>query len=178
MINPFEPLGISPTLSEDEVRRAYHEKARHVHPDQFPEGPQQQEAHRKMVLLNQAYEEAMALVRSRSVSPYLLTLPCEDAVELANRLLKQNSPDRALRQLMRAEERNAAWYDAQGRVMMALEQYKTAEASFRQAVRLDPGNIIYRRGALDAHTEHQKATSLAGRMKKFLHIPQKREHEN
>ena len=89
MINPFEPLGISPTLSEDEVRRAYHEKARRVHPDQFPDGPEQDAATRKMILLNQAYEEAMALVKSRSVSPYLLTLPCEDAVELANRLLKR-----------------------------------------------------------------------------------------
>ena len=134
MINPFEPLGISPTLSEDEVRRAYHEKARRVHPDQFPDGPEQDAATRKMILLNQAYEEAMALVKSRSVSPYLLTLPCEDAVELANRLLKQNSPDRALRQLMRAENRDASWYDAQGRVMMALEQYRTAEESFRRAL--------------------------------------------
>ena len=178
MINPFEPLGISPTLSEDEVRRAYHEKARRVHPDQFPDGPEQDAATRKMILLNQAYEEAMALVKSRSVSPYLLTLPCEDAVELANRLLKQNSPDRALRQLMRAENRNASWYDAQGRVMMALEQYRTAEESFREAVHLDPGNIAYRRGALDAHTEARKAASLRGRVRKLLHIPQKREHEN
>ena len=89
MINPFEPLGISPTLSEDEVRRAYHEKARRVHPDQFPDGPEQDAATRKMILLNQAYEEAMALVKSRSVSPYLLTLPCEDAVELVDEIIEK-----------------------------------------------------------------------------------------
>ena len=178
IINPFEELGIQPTLNIEEVRKAYHRKAKEVHPDQFTEEEQIQWAHNQMVHLNQAYEEAVRLVERRAVSPYQQMLSCEDAVELAKRMLAQGEPERALRQLMRADKKDATWYDMQGQVMMALEQYQTAEQSFRIAVRLEPENIRYRRGALDAHTAAREAASLGGRVKKLLHMHRARLHDS
>ena len=62
IVNPFEELGIPQTSGPEEVRKAYHLKAKLVHPDQFQDAEQQAEANRKMVRLNQAYEEAMKQV--------------------------------------------------------------------------------------------------------------------
>lgn len=161
----------------EEVRRAYHRKAKACHPDQFTDEKEIAWAHQQMVHLNQAYEEAVHLVETRAVSPYQQMLSCEDAVELSRRLLTQGEPERALRQLMRADTKNASWYDAQGQVMMALEQYDTAEQSYRRAVRMDPENIRYRRGALDAHTAAKNAASLQGRVRKLLHLKKPGRHE-
>ena len=61
IVNPFEELGIPQTSGPEEVRKAYHLKAKLVHPDQFQDAEQQAEANRKMVRLNQAYEEAMGM---------------------------------------------------------------------------------------------------------------------
>ncbi len=178
MDRPFEVLGILPTLDPEEVRKAYHQKARVCHPDQFSDPGEQEKANAEMVRINQAYEEAMHLVNTRAVSPYLQMLNCRDAVELADRLMRQGSPERALRQLMRAEGRDASWYDAQGRVMMALEQFETAEQSFRQAVRMDPDNLQYRRGALDAIVARRKARTLQGRIQRLLRPNRAREHSS
>jgi DnaJ-class molecular chaperone len=47
--NPFEELGVSPDASQDEVKRAYRERARRVHPDRGGSNEQ-------MARLNLAYE--------------------------------------------------------------------------------------------------------------------------
>ena len=174
IVNPFEELGIPQTSGPEEVRRAYHQKAKMVHPDQFQDEAQQSEANRKMVQLNQAYEEAMKQVSGRSYSPFRETLSVEDAVAMAQKLLGQDAPERALGQLMRAHARNAAWFHTQGQVLMALEQYETAEQSFRCAVKMDPQNLEYRRGAFDAYEEKKRASTLRGRIRRVLHARQRR----
>ena len=174
IVNPFEELGIPQTSGPEEVRKAYHLKAKLVHPDQFQDAEQQAAANRKMVRLNQAYEEAMKQVSGRSYSPFREMLSVEDAVAMAQKLLGQNAPERALGQLMRAEGRSAAWFHTQGQVLMALEQYETAEQSFRCAVKMDPQNIEYRRGAFDAYEERKRAATLRGRIRHFLHKRQRK----
>ena len=174
IVNPFDELGIPQTSGPDEVRRAYHQKAKLVHPDQFQDAEQQAEANRRMVRLNKAYEEAMKQVSGRSYSPFRETLSVEDAVAMAQKLLGQDAPERALGQLMRAQARNAAWFHTQGQVLMALEQYDTAEQSFRCAVKLDPHNIEHRRGAFDAYEEKKRASTLRGRIRHVLHVHQRK----
>ena len=120
------------------------------------------------------YEEAMKQVSGRSYSPFRETLSVEDAVAMAQKLLGQDAPERALGQLMRAQARNAAWFHTQGQVLMALEQYDTAEQSFRCAVKLDPHNIEYRRGAFDAYEEKKRASTLRGRIRHVLHVHQRK----
>ena len=77
-------------------------------------------------------------------------LPLEEAKQLARKMLRQQNPESALRQLLRANVRDAAWYALQGQILMSMRQYETAHQSFREAVRRDPNNQRYRQGALDA----------------------------
>ena len=52
---------------------------------------------------------------------------------------------------------------------MDLEQYESAHQSFREAVRRDPENIEYRRGALDAAVALKKSKTFSGRLHHLLH---------
>ena len=168
MTDPFKYLGLTSTNDVEAVRHAYHELAKKCHPDQFQDEEEQRQAHARMVLLNQAYEEALKLAQARSSSPYTASMACEDAVNLARRMLRDHSPESALRQLLRASTRSAEWYGVQGDVLMHMEQYESAEQSYREAVRLDPGEMRYRRGALDAMVALRNSRTLTGRIRKLL----------
>lgn len=168
MTDPFAVLGIPPTATAEEVRHAYHLLAKQGHPDQFQDAAGQYAAQERMVALNLAYHEALRLATDRAAKPYTQQIACDDAVQLAQKMLRQRSPESALRQLMRARTRSAAWYNQQGVILMAMEQYDSACQSFREAVKRDPNNIEYRRGALDATLALRKSQTLKGRLKKLL----------
>ena len=53
----YELLGLSPDASEDDVRRAYRQKARECHPDKNPDDPKAKE---KFQVLTQGYERIVA----------------------------------------------------------------------------------------------------------------------
>ncbi|MBR3494625.1 MAG: DnaJ domain-containing protein [Clostridia bacterium] len=169
MTDPFGVLQLRPTTDIEEIRQAYHRLARLWHPDQFHTQEEQEEATRKMVALNQAYTECLKLASERGGAPYKENLTCEDALVLGQRLLAQNNPQSALRQLLRAASRNTEWYILHGDALMAMEQYESAEQSYREAIRLDPSRVDYRAKALDAVVAARKARTLTGRIKHLLH---------
>lgn len=168
MNNPFEALGLEPTAGAEEVRAAYRNLVKSCHPDMFPEGPERKAAQEKMIALNLAYEEAHHLALARRVNPYHENLSLEDALNLADKMLRQHSPESALRQLMRSESRDGRWYAAQGRILLEMEQYESAHQSYREAVRREPMNNEFRRGALDAAVAMKKAKTLRGRMERWF----------
>jgi len=140
------------------------------HPDQFLDAEEQRAAQEKLLALNLAYEEALRLATPRHVNAYAQPLPPEDAKNLARKMLNQQNPQSALRQLLRAERRDDEWFYLQGVILMALDQYESAHDSFREAVRRDPENNRYRQGALDAALAMKESKTLQGRLKKWLHI--------
>ena len=168
MNDPFEVLGLRPTAGADEVRAAYRALVKQHHPDKFPDAERRAAAQQKMVTLNLAYEEAYHLATSRRVNTYVSALPVDDAVSLAAKMLRQHSPESALRQLMRAESRGGSWYAMQGKILMHMEQYESAHQSFREAVRLEPDNNDFRQGALDAAVAMKKAQTFTGRIEKLF----------
>ena len=70
--------------------------------------------------------------------------------------------------MLRAEVRDAAWYNLQGDILMQLHQYESAHQSYREAVRRCPDNLEFRRGALNAALEMKKSKTLQGRIKTFF----------
>ena len=168
--NPFEVLGLSKMANAEEIRNAYRTLVKKCHPDQFLDADEQKAAQEKMIALNLAYEQALRLaVPRKTSSTYQHTLSVEDAIHLAEKMLRGKNPDSALHHLNRTKDRSAAWFDVQGQAFMELRQYENAHQAFREAVRRDPDNLQYRRGALDAALAMKNAQTLQGKLKNFFH---------
>ncbi len=158
-MNAIELFGLSADADEQQLRQAYHDRVKACHPDQFADEAAQQKAQEELTQLNLAYEEAMRFMSQRQQPPAYYKVPAEQAKQAAKKLLEQERYESALLQLSRAETKDDEWYYIQGRLLMGLRQYVTAHQSFREAVRLQPENMDYRRGALDAALavkKHQK----------------------
>ena len=93
-------------------------------------------------------EEALRIAAKRQIG--FNTVSCEDAKTLARKLMEQGRNENALRQLARADSKDAQWYCLQGEILMNLHQYDSAHQSFREAVRREPDNLQFRRGAFNA----------------------------
>ena len=162
-VNAFEVLGLKPDADEQQIRRAYHARVKRCHPDQFSDGERQQQAQAELVRLNLAYEEALR--KAAEVKPTVYQrVPVTQAKENASRLLKQDRFESALLQLSRAETRDDEWYYIQGQILMGMKQFGSAHQSFREAVRLQPENNEYRRGALAAAVAVKKRRHWTYRM--------------
>ncbi len=164
--SPFELLGVKPGASAEDVRAAYRRLVKSCHPDQFQDAAQQRAAQEKLIKLNLAYEAALKFASRRSVGFNLISQ--EEAKHFALRLIEQGNLESALRQLCRADSKDAEWYFIQGRILMALKQYETAHQSYREAVRRDPENRQYREGALDAALAMKKNRPIGEKIKSFL----------
>jgi tetratricopeptide (TPR) repeat protein len=152
--NAFEVLGLTMDADQAQVHAAYRSRVKHCHPDQFQEKEQQEQAQEQLIRLNLAYEEAMRMTARRQIG--MNSVSCEEAKRLAKRLYDQGRCENALRQLLRAENRDADWYYLQGSILMKLQQYASAHQSYREAVRQEPDNLSYRRGAFEAAKAVQK----------------------
>jgi len=172
--SPFETLGLRAWADPDEIRAAYRTLARQCHPDMVQDPAQKRAAQDRMVQLNLAYEECLRLATPRQHAPYLQEIPRSEAILLAEKMLSRGSPEGALRQLLRTESRDAAWYYTQGKVLMRLAQYESAHQSFREAVRLSPDNNEYRAGALDAAVALKKENTVPGKVGKLFRNLRKR----
>ena len=168
MSTPFEVLGLRAWADPEEIRSAYRRLVKQCHPDMIQDPQGKKEAQEQMIRLNLAYEEALRLATPRQRAAYAQELPLEEAMKLAERMMQKDKPENALRQLLRAEKRDAAWYDLQGKILMRMEQYHSAHQAFREAVRLDPENNAYHSGALDAALAEKRARTLSGKVQKMI----------
>ena len=136
-------LGLKAGATSDDVRTAYRQLVKTCHPDKYLDAEERKAAQEKMIALNLAYEEALKLTASRRAvaDSYNSELPEEEALTLAEKMLRRQSPESALRHLLRTKRRSGAWFAMQGRILMALEQYETAHQSFREAVRKEPRKV-------------------------------------
>ena len=117
-------------------------------------------------------EEALRLASPRTgVNTVTPELSSAESILMAQRAMAKDNPEGALRSLVRCEKRDGEWYYMQGKVLMAMEEYDSAHQSFREAVRLDPDNNVFRAGALAAAVAQQKVQKLPGKVKKvFKHL--------
>lgn len=147
-MNAFETLGLRYDADQAQVHAAYRSRVKRCHPDQFQDPTQAEQAQEQLIRLNLAYEQALRIAAQRQVG--FNPISCEDARKLAQKLMEQGRNENALRQLARADNRDAQWYYLHGQILMNLHQYDSAHQSFREAVRREPDNLEFRRGAFNA----------------------------
>lgn len=111
MRNPFSVLGLDASADAEQVRIAYRRLVKTCHPDKFLDPEERKAAQEKMIRLNLAYEEAMKLAvnRTSASAAFHKELDQQDALTLAAKMLRQENPEAALRQLLRASSRNSEW---------------------------------------------------------------------
>lgn len=148
MSTAHEILGVPMDADAQQVRLAYRAQVKACHPDQFMDISAQKDAQDKLVQLNLAYEEALKTASQKRVGFNLISQ--EEAKHFAIKLMEQGNMESALRQLNRANAKDAGFFYLQGQILMAMRQFDTAHQSYREAVKLEPDNLRYRQGALDA----------------------------
>lgn len=157
-MNAFEVLGLNASADQQQVHQAYRTRVKSCHPDQFLDREQQKKAQEKLIELNLAYEEALRLSAGRQVVGFH-RVPGSQAKLMAKKLMDQGLFERALLQLGRADEKDEEWFFIEGQLLLKMKQYDSAHQAFREAVRRNPSNNEYRKGALEAALEikkHQK----------------------
>ncbi len=118
-----------------------------------------------MVRLNLAYDRAMKLIRERAENEQETILP--DAFAVAQQLFARGLVRDALRMLNRAPLRDGPWYALQGAILLRMGEAKAAHASYRAAVRMEPGNETYRAGALQAAVRMRREQTPIGKIARW-----------
>ena len=59
MINPYGVLGVSPSATDEEIKKAYRALSRKYHPDANINNPNKMQAEEKFKEVQQAYEQIM-----------------------------------------------------------------------------------------------------------------------
>ena len=148
----------------EQVRSAYRSKVKQCHPDLFQDPQEQKQAQERLIALNLAYEAALARApQAKPINPSAF-VPTDQAIAFAQRLQQEGNYSSALRQLIRAENKDAYWFYVQGNILMDMKQYTSAHQSYREAVSRSPDDNTYREGAFEAAVAMKKQQNLPYRM--------------
>jgi len=154
MKDPYEVLGVSPSASDEEIKRVYRDLARKYHPDRYVDNPLADLAQEKMKDINEAYD---TITRSRAgggsyqqtsqnrqsyqnASYYSASNP---AYAQIRQLISQGNFDAADSLLRNAPNRDAEWYYLSGMVAYRRGWLDDARRNFQSAYAMEPGNPEY-----------------------------------
>ncbi len=183
--DPYKVLNISPGASEEEVTKAYRRLAKKYHPDL---NPGDSEAARKMSAINDAYEQikngtaASGGSSARASSGYSGGSGAYSSggygagaygssaygagfsyTDIAQRYIQSGLYQEALNVLSNVRDRSARWYYLSAIAHQELGNVVTAISHIEQAVRMEPGNAVYRQAMQTiksgGHIYHSRAQS-------------------
>lgn len=155
MNDPYATLGVSPSASDEEIKKAYRELARKYHPDNYQDNPLADLAEEKMKEINEAYElinrqrssgssYAYQTQSGPSAGPGYRTQsadPFSQRVRQAIQMGDLNTAERILTQ--EATVKNAEWYFLMGAVCYRRGWLDDARQNYQMAVQMDPNNMEY-----------------------------------
>lgn len=164
MENPYKILGVPPTASDEEVKKAYRDLARKYHPDKYADTDLADLASEKMKQVNAAYEEIQKMRaggqsgsgagtgydpfagRSGSGASEGAGSQGFGVYAEVRRLIQNNELEKAERRLeeLPLAERTADWNFLMGCISLKRNYYTDAQQYFDAACRGDPYNAEYR----------------------------------
>ena len=153
MNDPYSVLGVSPSASDDEVKRAYRELARKYHPDNYHDNPLADLASEKMKEINEAYD-AITKGREQGSSysggsayqsqSYQRSYSGNASYAQIRMLINTNNLDQAMNMLNSIPNHDAEWNYLMGSIYWRRGWMDEAGRYFRTAASMEPGNIEYR----------------------------------
>ena len=157
MNDPYAVLGVSPSASDEEIKRAYRELVKKYHPDNYANNPLADLAEAKMKEVNEAYD---AIVKSRTQGGYQSQsaggygggrTTSQGGSRYQNptliqvrQLIAQNNLAEAERILRSTPANNAEWYYLMGSIAYRKGWMDDARQNFWTACNMDPSNMEYR----------------------------------
>lgn len=171
MNDPYAVLGVSPSASDEEIKRAYRELVKKYHPDNYANNPLADLAEAKMKEVNEAYD---AIVKSRTQgvpvpvrrrrwagrpgggqyrSPTLLQV---------RQLIAQNNLAEAERILRSSPANSAEWYYLMGSIAYRRGWMDDARQNFWTACNMDPTNMEYRQAVNAMGMQAQRGLTAEG----------------
>lgn len=159
--DPYKVLGVSPTASDEEIKKAYRKLAKQYHPDNYVNNPLADLAAQKMKEINEAYDTIMRMRSSGSTGSsgssggsyyggggFGGNSGGNDTYTRIRQLISTRRVAEAEVLLLRIpeNERNAEWHFLMGHVLYQKGWLQDARSEMETACRLDPYNAEYRAG--------------------------------
>lgn len=154
MSDPYLVLGVKPSATDDEVKRAYRDLVKKYHPDNYQNNPLSELAEEKMKEVNEAYD---AIVKMRSSGGYQTQQQYggqsygggrqaggDATLQQVRQLLDVGNLNEAQRLLEASSLRNAEWYFLMGGLAYRRGWLSEARENISMACNMDPGNLEYR----------------------------------
>lgn len=154
-MDPYAVLGVDRRASIEEIKRAYREQASKYHPDKYVGHELADLAQEKMKQINEAYD---AIVREREggssagQTRYGYGEPGgpngpgggggSGAYATVRELISRGRLDEA-EAMLTGQARDAEWYFLMGSIAYRRGWFDEADANWRNAVNMDPGNAEY-----------------------------------
>ena len=156
MNDPYSVLGVSPSASDDEIKKVYRDLARKYHPDNYQDNPLADLAQEKMKAINEAYD---AITRARagtgsaqsgyqsydSQSSYQsYNSGSSEIYQRIRQAINTGNLTLADQLLSSIPTRDAEWYFLSGAVAYRRGWMDEAQRNYQTAASMDPANSEYR----------------------------------
>lgn len=153
--NPYEVLGISPSATDDEVKRAYREMSRKYHPDSYVNNPLSDLAEEKFKEVQEAYDQIMKQRENggyqggfsgQQSGSYSYSSNSGDAtvqMQAAANYINARHYREALNVLNNISNRNAQWYYYSAAANYGMGNNIVAMQHAQQAAAMEPNNPEY-----------------------------------
>lgn len=145
MNDPYQVLGVSPSASEDEIKKAYRELAKKYHPDNYVNTEFADIANEKMKSINEAYDTILRERQSGSHGGNQSSSGSNADPKFARiRFLIQSGRYTEAEVLLdQTSDGSAEWYYLKGLCAMYDRRYQDAAGYFSRASAQDPANPEY-----------------------------------
>ena len=154
MKNPYEVLGVSPSATNEEIKKAYRALAKKYHPDNYADSPVSDVAEEKMKEINEAYDEILRIrAGEKSGGSYSQTYGSQSYGGASNGFYGKirecinrgdfNEAESMLNDVSEGE-RSAEWHFLKSCVLTGRGYYFDAVKHADRACSMDPGNQEYK----------------------------------